>query len=88
VGYAPWTVILRAQMRIIGWGVEVAYFFAPAFWGQGYGTALVQVSLHEGFQRHGLPQINVFVHRLMSMSSINSASPLCQFSTEFSAKRD
>src|SRR5689334_24525553 len=42
LGYAPWTAVLRAEDRVIGWGglnidpfapgwgVEVSYFFHPA----------------------------------------------------------
>jgi RimJ/RimL family protein N-acetyltransferase len=44
-GFAPWTVVRRADERIIGWGglnrdpqaphwgTEVAYFFHPSCWG-------------------------------------------------------
>lgn len=75
MGYGPWTVMLRNEGRIIGWGglnidpfdpgwgVEVAYFFAPAYWGRGYATELVQAALREGFQRHNLREINAFAHR-------------------------
>jgi ribosomal-protein-alanine N-acetyltransferase len=75
IGLAPWTVLLRAEAKIIGWGglnidpfdpgwgVEVAYFFAPAYWGRGLATELVQASVEEGFGRHGLGEINAFVHR-------------------------
>ncbi|HMN27960.1 MAG TPA: GNAT family N-acetyltransferase, partial [Caldilineaceae bacterium] len=66
LGFAPWTVIQRATTRIIGWGglnidpfdpgwgVEVAYFFDPAYWGQGLATELVDASLQHGFARHDL----------------------------------
>jgi RimJ/RimL family protein N-acetyltransferase len=74
--YAPWTVILRAESRIIGWGglnvdpfdpgwgVEVAYFFHPAsYWGRGFATELVQTSLEQGFAQHNLETIGAFTHR-------------------------
>ena len=52
-GCAPWTVVTKADGRIIGWGglyddpfhpgwgVEVGYFFHPSAWGQGYASELV-----------------------------------------------
>jgi RimJ/RimL family protein N-acetyltransferase len=73
-GFAPWTVLLRAETRVIGWGglnndpfdpgwgVEVSYFFHPAYWGKGYATELVQASLESGFRQHTLWEINAFAH--------------------------
>ena len=75
LGYAPWTAILRAESRIIGWGglnidpfdpgwgVEVAYFFHPSYWGRGFATELVRASLEHGFLQHGLETIRAFAHR-------------------------
>jgi len=50
-GYAaPWTIVSKANDRIVGWGglynhpfdpgwgMEIAYFFHPDVWGQGYAT--------------------------------------------------
>lgn len=74
LGFVPWTVVLRAEARIIGWGgltidpfdpgwgVEIVYFFDPTYWGQGYATELVQASLEHGFAGHGLPEIGAFAH--------------------------
>ncbi|MBN1429114.1 MAG: GNAT family N-acetyltransferase [Anaerolineae bacterium] len=74
LGFAPWVVILRSEARIIGWGglnidpfdpgwgVEVAYFFHPAYWGQGFATELVRISIDCGFEQHGLEQIGAFAH--------------------------
>jgi RimJ/RimL family protein N-acetyltransferase len=75
LGYAPWTVILKSESHIIGWGglnvdpfdpgwgVEVAYFFHPAYWGRGFATELVQESLRQGFTQHALETIGAFAHR-------------------------
>jgi RimJ/RimL family protein N-acetyltransferase len=46
LGFAPWTVVLRTEAQVIGWGglsidpfnpgwgIEVSYFFDPAYWDQ------------------------------------------------------
>lgn len=73
LGFAPWTVILRTEGRVIGWGglnvdpfdpgwgVEVSYYFHPAYWGRGYATELVRTSLQHGFGALSLPAIGAFV---------------------------
>jgi GNAT superfamily N-acetyltransferase len=60
-GFAPWTMILRAEQRVVawgglsvdpfnpGWGVEVSYFVHPAYAGQGIASEIVQASLQHGF---------------------------------------
>lgn len=71
-GYAPWTVVTKADARIIGWGglyddpfepgwgVEVGYYFDPAAWGRGYATELVAActSLADDVLR--LPEVHAF----------------------------
>lgn len=71
-GYAPWTVVLRAQQRIVGWGglnvdpnapgwgTEVSYFIHPAYAGLGLATELVVASLAYGFADLELPAIGAF----------------------------
>jgi len=73
LGFAPWTVKLRSDGHVIGWGglsidpfepgwgVEVSYFFHPAHWGQGYATELVRTTLDHGFGALSLPAIGAFV---------------------------
>ena len=75
VGFAPWVVILRSELQIIGWGglnidpfdpgwgVEIAYFFDPAYWGQGFGTELVESAVKHGFRQHALMEINAYAHQ-------------------------
>lgn len=48
LGYAPWTVVLRAEPRIIGWGGLMVDPFDPAHWGQGYATEFVRASAEPG----------------------------------------
>jgi ribosomal-protein-alanine N-acetyltransferase len=74
IGFAPWTVLLRETSHIIGWGglnvdpfdpgwgVEIAYFFDPEYWGKGYATELVLMSICYGFDHIGLPEIQAFAH--------------------------
>lgn len=71
-GYAPWTVVLRAQQTVIGWGglnvdphapgwgPEVSYFVHPAYAGQGFATELVRASLAHGFDDFELTTIGAF----------------------------
>lgn len=71
-GYAPWAVTAKADGRIIGWGgiyddpfepgwgVEIGYFFHPAFWGQGYATELVAASLDIADRVLRLPALHAF----------------------------
>ncbi len=74
-GYAPWTVIAKAEGRIIGWGglyddpfdpgwgVEIGYHFHPAFWGQGYASELVAASMVIADNDFALPEVSAFAHR-------------------------
>jgi ribosomal-protein-alanine N-acetyltransferase len=71
-GYAPWTVIARADSRIIGWGglyndpfdpgwgAEVGYFFDPADWGRGYASELVSACADLADRVLGLPAVCAF----------------------------
>lgn len=71
-GYAPWTVVDRADGRIIGWGglytdpfdpgwgVEVGYMFHPAAWGQGYATELVTACVGVADHVLKLPLVSAF----------------------------
>ena len=79
--FAPWTVVLRAEARVIGWGglgvdpfdpgwgVEVMYYFHPAYWGRGYATELVQAALQHGFETLALDAIGAFVRPANTASS-------------------
>jgi [ribosomal protein S5]-alanine N-acetyltransferase len=81
LGFAPWTVVLRADARVIGWGglgvdpfdpgwgVEVMYYFHPAYWGHGYATELVQAALQHGFGAIALDAIGAFVRPANRASS-------------------
>ena len=74
VGFAPWTVVYRADGRIIGWGglnvdprapewgPEVAYFVHSDYQGKGIATELVEASLASGFEDHALPVVGAFTH--------------------------
>jgi ribosomal-protein-alanine N-acetyltransferase len=60
-GFAPWTAVLSAEDRIVGWGglnndpsasewgTEVAYYVDRAYWGRGLATELVCESLTHAF---------------------------------------
>lgn len=72
LGCAPWVVLERAGMQVIGWGglsvdpevpgwgLEVSYAFAPASWGHGYATELVQHAVQHALVALALPEVNAF----------------------------
>ena len=71
-GYAPWTIVTKADGRIIGWGglyhdpfdpgwgIEVGFHFHPAAWGQGYATELTATCIHIADEVLGLPEVIAF----------------------------
>ena len=71
-GFAPWTAVLSAEDRVVGWGglnrdpkephwgIEVAYFVDSTYWGRGLATELVQASLSHAFRDLGLTQVGAF----------------------------
>lgn len=73
VGYAPWTLRRIAEGDVIGWGglyddpfdpgwgLEVAYFLAPAVWGRGYASELVAACAQRA-DAVGLPRLRAFSH--------------------------
>lgn len=73
-GFAPWTVVRKADGRIIGWGglyddpfapgwgAEVGCFFHPTAWGQGYATELVTACLDMADNTLRLPDVIAFAH--------------------------
>ena len=75
LGYAPWTVRLAADGRVIGWGglnidpfdpgwgVEVAYCLHRDFWGRGYATEVVRASLAKAFEQLAIPTVVAFAHQ-------------------------
>ncbi len=74
VGCAPWTVLDKAEGRIIGfgglyedpfdpgWGIEVAYFFHPTHWGRGYAGELVEACLDLARDELDLATLWAFAH--------------------------
>jgi RimJ/RimL family protein N-acetyltransferase len=73
-GYAPWTVVAKADGRAIGWGglyddpfapgwgVEVAYFFHPSAWGQGFASEMVAACMNVADHTLHLPEVRAFAH--------------------------
>jgi len=71
-GYAPWTIVTKADARIIGWGglyddpfdpgwgVEIGYYFDPVAWGQGYATELVAACTALADEDLRLPETHAF----------------------------
>jgi len=71
-GYAPWTLVCKADGRVVGWGglncdphaphwgTEVSYFVHPDYAGRGLATELVDASLALAFAELGLAQVGAF----------------------------
>lgn len=71
-GYAPWTVVTRADGRTIGWGglyddpfdpgwgVELGYYFDSTAWGKGYATELAVACTSLADDVLGLPEVRAF----------------------------
>ena len=71
-GFAPWTVVLSAEDRIVGWGglnkdpaepewgTEVAYYIDRFYWGRGLATELVRESLAHAFDDLDLSEVGAF----------------------------
>jgi RimJ/RimL family protein N-acetyltransferase len=71
-GFAPWTLVCKADGRVVGWGglnrdphaphwgTEVSYFVHPACAGRGYATELVRASLALAFDALGLAEVGAF----------------------------
>ena len=71
-GFAPWTVLLKSEPRIVGWGglnrdphaphwgPEVTYFIHPSYWGRGLASELVEAALRLAFQDLQLPEVLAF----------------------------
>jgi len=73
-GYAPWTIAAKSDGGIVGWGglyddpfepgwgVEVAYFFHPAVWGQGFASEVVAACMGLADHALRLPEVRAFAH--------------------------
>ena len=71
-GCAPWTVLTKADSRIVGWGglfddpfdpgwgIEVGYWFDPVVWGRGFATELVAASTDVADRILCLPEVRAF----------------------------
>jgi ribosomal-protein-alanine N-acetyltransferase len=92
-GYAPWTIVTKADGQIIGWGglyddpfntgwgVEIGYFFHPVVWGKGYASDLVDACTDVADKILQLPKIRAFAH------SANAASRRVLEKTGFTLDR-
>ncbi|OJJ12585.1 GNAT family N-acetyltransferase [Alphaproteobacteria bacterium AO1-B] len=73
-GFAPWTVRVKGEPEIIGWGglyddpfdpgwgPELAFFYHPKAWGQGYGAELSLAALKVADIKIELPLVSAFAH--------------------------
>jgi ribosomal-protein-alanine N-acetyltransferase len=73
-GFGPFTILSRADGRIIGWGglyedlfepgwgAELGYFFHPAAWGRGHATELAAACMDLADHVLRLPELSAFAH--------------------------
>ncbi|MEM9239529.1 MAG: GNAT family N-acetyltransferase [Pseudomonadota bacterium] len=73
-GFAPWTVRLKETGKAIGWGglyddpfdpgwgIELAYYFDPKSWGNGYATELCRAALDFSDQHVEAEKVAAFAH--------------------------
>lgn len=73
-GFAPWTIVTKADTRIIGWGglyddpfdpgwgVEIGYFLHPAARGNGYASELVAACMVTADNVLRLPEVRALAH--------------------------
>ena len=73
-GFAPWTARIKQTGKIAGWGglyddpfdpgwgIELAYYFHPSVWGNGYATELCCAALDFSDQRLKVEKISAFAH--------------------------
>lgn len=71
-GFCLWPLICRANGELIGfcgldrlWGggeIEIGYWLAHAYWGQGLATEAAQAVMTYGFEELGLPRIVAVAH--------------------------
>ena len=73
-GFGPWSVVEKTSGQIIGfggllddpfdpgWGIEVAYHFAPATWGKGFATELTRHCLRVAAERLHVSEVSAFAH--------------------------
>jgi [ribosomal protein S5]-alanine N-acetyltransferase len=45
-----------------GWGIELAYYFAPEAWGRGLASELAEASLTIAREELGLDKVSAFAH--------------------------
>jgi [ribosomal protein S5]-alanine N-acetyltransferase len=73
-GYAPWVIRAKNEAKPIGWGglyddpfdpgwgIELAYYFHPKYWGQGYGTEFAVAALEVADKELAVPLVSAFAH--------------------------
>ena len=71
-GFCLWPLVYRESQKLIGfcgfdrlWGgeeIEIGYWLAPDYWGEGLATEAAQAVMRYGRERLGLRQIAAVAH--------------------------
>ncbi len=81
-GFAPWTARIKQTGKIAGWGglyddpfdpgwgIELAYYFDPSVWGNGYATELCCAALDFSDQWLKVEKVSAFAHPNNAASNV------------------
>ena len=101
-GVEPWIIRTKENAQIIGWGefyddpfdpgwaIELAYYFDPSVWGNGYATELFRAALDVADRNSTITEISAFAHpdNVPALNNSNSiVAFICSIPLNFAQRR-